>query len=109
VHLQERARERRRATQEGANRSQHRGQLIVGLNLVGATLEDAAYGPIAAVASIEGSLAGALESFSSEAIDQTQDALRLAEMMQRVIDQQFANELVRGWPDRLGLPQARLG
>jgi hypothetical protein len=67
--------------------------------LIGAALEDATHGAIASIARIKRSLAGTLEAFPSEAIDQTQHALRLAEMVQRVIDQQFANELVRSWSD----------
>jgi len=109
VHLQERARECRRAAQERTDRPQHRWQFIVELDLVGAALENAAYGAIAPIASIQRSLAGALESFSSEAVHQTQDALSLAQMMERVIDQQLANELVGSWAAHLGFAQAGLG
>ena len=48
-------------------------QLIVRLELIGATLEDAAHGSVASIAGLEGTL----ESFGSEASEQTQDALRL--------------------------------
>lgn len=109
MRLQERACECRRTTQERTDRPQYRWHFIVGLDLVGATLENAAYGAIAPITSIERSLARALESFSSKSIDQPQDALRLAEMVERVIDEEFTDQRVRGWTDRLGLAQANLG
>ena len=108
MDLQERASESRRATQEGANRSKDRSQFIIWLDLVRAALENAAYGAIPAIASSKCALAGALESFSAEAIDQTQNALRLAEMVQRVIHEEFTAQLVSGWTDRFGLTQAGL-
>jgi hypothetical protein len=79
------------------------------LDLVGAALEDAAHGPIPSIASIQRSLAGTLESFNSEAIHQTQNALRLTKMVERMIDEEFTNQLMRSWADRLGLAQAGLG
>jgi hypothetical protein len=108
VGLQECTREGGRTPQEGANWVKDRPHFIIRLDLVGAALEDAAHGPIAPVAGIQRSLAGALESFNSEAIDQTQHALRLTEMVEGVIEQQLTNQLVGGWPDRLGLAQAGL-
>ena len=96
------------AAQEGADRPQHHWQLVLRLELIGATLEDAAHGAIAPVASIQRSLAGALESFSSEPVHQTQNALRLAEVVERVIHEEFTNQLVGGWADRVGLAQTGL-
>jgi hypothetical protein len=78
------------------------------LDLVGATLENAVHGAVTPIAGIERTSAGAFQAFCSEAIDQTQNAVRLAQMVQRVVHEEFTNQPMGGWADRLGLAQAGL-